>query len=57
MDAIKLFNTEIPLLPLEVQREIVGRIETERQIVEGNRQLICLYEAKVKQVIEKVWEE
>ena len=36
--------------------EIVARIETERAIVHGNRELIRLYEEKVKKVIEKVWE-
>lgn len=39
-----------------VQREIVARIESERKIVEGNRELIRLYEEKVKKVIERVWE-
>ncbi len=47
---------EIPLPPLEVQREIVARIESERKIVEGNRELIRLYEEKVKKVIARVWE-
>jgi type I restriction enzyme M protein len=43
-------------LPPETQREIVARIETERVIVHGNRELIRLYEEKVKKVIERVWE-
>ena len=47
---------QIPLPPLEIQREIVARIETERAIVHGNRELIRLYEEKVKKVIERVWE-
>ena len=47
---------EIPLPPLEVQREIVARIERERSIVEGNRELIRIYEEKVKKVIERVWD-
>jgi len=51
-----LSNLEIPLPPLEIQREIVARIETERAIVHGNRELIRLYEEKVKKVIERVWE-
>lgn len=57
-----LFNREelnilpIPLPPLEVQREIVARIERERSIVEGNRELIRIYEEKIKKVIERVWE-
>ena len=35
---------------------VVARIETERAIVQGNRELIRLYEEKVKKVIERVWE-
>ena len=41
---------------LEIQRETVARIETERAIVHGNRELIRLYEEKVKKVIERVWD-
>ena len=36
--------------------EIVARIESERKIVESNRELIRLYEEKVKKVIARVWE-
>ena len=46
---------EIPLPPLEIQREIVARIEKERAIVEGNRELIRIYEEKVKKVIERAF--
>lgn len=51
-----LKSMKIPLPPLDIQREIVARIEGERAIVEGNRELIRLYEEKVKKVIERVWE-
>ena len=51
-----MINRNLPLPPLEIQREIVGRIERERAIVESNRELIRLYEEKVKKVIERVWE-
>jgi restriction endonuclease S subunit len=54
LDQLRQF--EIPLPPLKIQREIVARIETERAIVHGNRELIRLYEEKVKKVIERVWE-
>ena len=42
----------------EIQREIVARIETERAIVHGNRELIrfASREEKVKKVIERIWE-
>lgn len=36
--------------------QIAARIEKERAIVESNRELIRIYEAKVKQVAERVWE-
>jgi len=49
-------SIEIPLPPLDIQREIVARIEHERAIVEGNREMIRLYEEKVKKMIERVWE-
>ena len=45
-----------PFFSKDLQRKIVARIETERAIVEGNRELIRLYEEKVKKVIERVWE-
>jgi restriction endonuclease S subunit len=51
-----LNKIEIPLPPLEIQREIVARIERERAIVAGNRELIQIYEQKIKKVIDKVWE-
>jgi restriction endonuclease S subunit len=53
----QLRRLEIPLPPLSVQREIIARIERERAIIESNRELIRLYEEKVKKVIERVWEE
>ncbi|MCJ7433622.1 MAG: hypothetical protein MUO77_09060 [Anaerolineales bacterium] len=51
-----LSELQSPLPPLEIQREIVARIETERAIVHGNRELIRLYEEKARKVIERVWE-
>lgn len=50
-------NLQIPLPPLSVQREIVAEIEAERRVVDGCKELIALYEAKIKKVIDKVWEE
>lgn len=51
-----LKQISLPLPPLDIQREIVARIEKERAIVESNRELIRIYEEKVKKVIERVWE-
>jgi type I restriction enzyme M protein len=54
MEILQLTQNSFSLL--KTQREIVARIETERAIVHGNRELIRLYEEKVKKVIERVWE-
>jgi type I restriction enzyme M protein len=45
----------IPLPPLEIQHTIVAEIEAEQKRVEGCRELIDLYEVKIKTVIERVW--
>jgi len=47
----------VSLPPLEVQREIVAKIEAERKVVDGCKELITLYETKIKNIIDKVWEE
>lgn len=48
---------EVPLPPLEVQKRIVDKIESERKVIDGCRELIKVYEEKIKQVIDKVWGE
>jgi len=48
-------SLEIPIPPLEIQRSIVTEIETEQKAVDGCRELIALYEGKIKTVIERVW--
>jgi len=50
-------NFFIPLPPLETQRAIVEKIEAEQNAVDGCRELVTLYEEKIKAVIEKVWGE
>ena len=52
---IKTFS--FPLPPLEVQERIVARIEAERKVIDGCRELIKTYEEKIKRVIDKVWDE
>jgi len=48
-------SISIPLPPLETQRTIVAEIEAEQKAVDGCRELITLYEGKIKTVIERVW--
>jgi len=52
-----LNSMEIPLPPIETQQQIVARIEQEQQLVAANKQLIELYEQKIKDRIGKVWGE
>lgn len=48
---------QIPLPPFEVQQEIVARIEREQSLVNSNKELITIFEAKIKDEINKLWEE
>ncbi|HAJ79090.1 MAG TPA: N-6 DNA methylase, partial [Fibrobacteres bacterium] len=52
-----LKNIQIFVPKFDVQHEIVSKIESERKVIEGCRDLIKIYEEKIKQVINKVWEE
>lgn len=47
----------IPLPSLEEQNEIVSRIEHEQQLVNASKQLITLYQQKIKNKIAEVWGE
>ena len=51
-----LYNLHIPLPPLSEQRQIVRRIEEEQDLVNGNKKLVALYEQKIKDEINKLWE-
>lgn len=48
---------QIPLPSLEVQRQIVARIEKEQKAVEATRDLITLFKQKTKDKISDVWGE
>jgi len=52
-----LRGLEIPLPPLEVQKQIVEKIEAEHALVESAKKLIDIYEGKTKDAIAKLWEE
>lgn len=45
----------IPLPDIQTQRQIVSRIEKELELVNANKQLIELFEQKIKDRIAKVW--
>ncbi|MGB9694257.1 MAG: restriction endonuclease subunit S, partial [Fervidobacterium sp.] len=48
---------QIPLIPIEEQKLIVAQIEKEQQLVNANKELIKIYEQKIKDEINKLWEE
>jgi type I restriction enzyme M protein len=48
-------SLEISLPSLEIQKEIVTKIEDERKIIDGCRELMVRYEEKIKRVVDGVW--
>ncbi len=54
---IKLKSVKIPLPPLEEQKQIVAQIEREQSLVNSNKELITIFEAKIKDEINKLWKE
>ncbi len=48
-------SIKIPLAPLDTQRKIVSQIEKEQELVNANKQLIEIFEQKIKDRISKVW--
>ncbi len=45
----------MPLPPIEIQTQIVAQIEKEQSLVNANKQLIAIFEQKIKDRIAKVW--
>ena len=57
LSATVIKQFKIPLPPLEIQQQIVAQIEQEQALVNANKELIRLFEQKVKDRIAKVWGE
>lgn len=47
----------LPIPKIEIQNQIVEKLEEERQIVEGNKKLIEIYTQKIEDRINKIWGE
>lgn len=47
----------IPLPNIDTQKQFVSKIEKEQEMVKGNKQLIEIFEQKIKDRIAKVWGE
>lgn len=52
-----LKNLILPFPPIEIQEQIVEKIEKEKELVESSKKLIEIYEQKTKEVINRLWEE
>jgi restriction endonuclease S subunit len=52
-DYVKEIN--VPLPTINEQKEITKRIESEQQLVSANKQLISIFEQKIKGKIDEVW--
>ena len=50
-----LKELKIPLPSIEVQHQIVARIEEEQQLVIANIKLMEIFEQKIKERIARVW--
>jgi type I restriction enzyme M protein len=55
INAKVLATFQIPLPKIETQRQIVAQIEKEQALVNANKQLIEIFEQKIKDRIAKVW--
>jgi restriction endonuclease S subunit len=51
----QLFEVEIPVPPLEIQKAIVTEIEAEQALVNSNRELIERFEKKIQTVLNRIW--
>jgi len=47
---------KIPLPEVTIQRQIVAQIEKEEQLVNACKELVDIYEQKIKDEINKLWE-
>jgi restriction endonuclease S subunit len=52
-DQIKEFD--IPIPTLDAQKDIVATLQSERTLVESNRKLIEIFEAKIKAKLDEIW--
>jgi type I restriction enzyme M protein len=55
INAKTLANFRIPLPPIDIQLEIISQIEKEQTLVNANKQLVEIFEQKIKDRIAKVW--
>lgn len=52
----QVLGCPMPLIPINIQKEIVEKIEKEKKLIESSKELIEVYEQKAKETIAKLWE-
>lgn len=57
LNQTSLKDLDLPLPPLEEQKQIVAQIESEQSLVNANKELITIYEQKIKDEINELWEQ
>lgn len=50
-------DLEIPLPPIETQRQIVNELEAEQKLIDANKKLIEIFQQKIRTKIAEVWGE
>jgi len=48
-------DISVPIPPIDIQRKIVAKLENEQSLVNANKELIAIFEQKIKDRIAKVW--
>lgn len=51
----ELKQIKIPLPTLEEQQEIVERIEREQALINANKEIIKIFDEKIRNIIQKIW--
>jgi len=46
---------EVPLPPIEIQHEVVAKLEAEQKLIDANKKLIEIYQQKIKSKLAEVW--
>jgi len=52
---VEIKQFKVPLPSLDIQKQIIENIEHENKAINACRELIKIYEDKIKQVIDKIW--
>ena len=50
----KMRSIKIPLLPLEIQKQLVAEMEEQEKIIEANKKLVGIMEQKIAEVLSEI---